>query len=115
MAIAVNRNIIKVASALSKAAKKSKPKPSFDNEVPEKKFKVKSSNIKSISYDNASRDLTITFLKGSRTYLYADVPAHVYLKLLNSQSKGEYFHQHIRFTYNYSEVFSAKGKSQKGR
>lgn len=117
MAIRVNQNVLRVKSSLKKAVKKNNPlkKEIADFDPPEKTFNVKSSNLKKISYDNALRELRITFLKGNRTYLYSDVPSYIYLKLLNASSQGEYFHKFIRFHYDYSEVKLTKAKVQRGK
>ena len=100
---AIATKVTKAKSALEKAIDE-------DNVV----TRVKSSNLKSISYDNALRELYITFLKGNRMYVYFNVPQGVYLKLLISEkSKGKYFHTHIRSRYLYEEVKSTSSKKSK--
>lgn len=90
----INPNVTKV---LPKAVAKALNNPGA-------KLAVKSSNIKKVAYDNKLRDLTIVFINGNREYVYHNVPYGVYANLVNAQSKGEYFHSHIRFKYKYEEV-----------
>jgi hypothetical protein len=96
----------KIIKSITKVKQKKKNRFVNKNieEAPERKFYVSSTNIKSMRYNNATKDLEITFHRGNRTYLYADVPATIYLRLLNAKSKGEYFHKHIRFKYKYTEI-----------
>jgi hypothetical protein len=56
---------------------------------------VKSSNIASIAYDDASRELEIKFKDGG-TYRYADVEPRTHQQMLNASSIGSFFHQHIK-------------------
>lgn len=63
---------------------------------------VKSSQIKSIGYDEASRELLVKFHNGG-VYSYSLVPADVYEKLVASESIGKAFGSLIRkggYAYN---------------
>lgn len=63
---------------------------------------AKSHAIESISYDEATRVLTLSFKRG--TYRYEDVPADVYEELNKSDSKGSYFKENIRGKYKTTKV-----------
>lgn len=56
---------------------------------------VKSSNIRAVGYDPATRDLHVHFNNGGR-YVYADVPPEKHEALLSADSIGRHLHQHIR-------------------
>lgn len=59
---------------------------------------VKSSTIKSVDYRAGTRTLEIAFHSGG-TYTYANVPPRVVHGLTQAESKGKYFHAHIKGTY----------------
>ena len=52
-----------------------------------------SSNIAAIGYEGGT--LAVRFAGGG-TYHYADVPADVHTKLMKAESKGSFFHQHVK-------------------
>ncbi len=70
---------------------------------------VQSSNISAIAYDTdtatatATATLLIRFIgRGSSAdsvYSYAKVPVEVWTEFKDSESKGKYFHAHIRPEY----------------
>ena len=64
---------------------------------------VDSSVLRDVSYDAARRALRLTFSSGS-IYLYRNVDATVYRDLLNAESKGHYFNEHIRNQYPFIRV-----------
>lgn len=64
---------------------------------------VKSSNIAAVGYDPAARLLRLRFQDGA-THDYRDVPDHVHLGLMQSGSKGRFFHARIRDLYASSKV-----------
>lgn len=64
---------------------------------------VKSSNLKSVSYDSDTEGLEVEFRTGS-VYRYAGVPQAIYEGLMEARSKGSYHHQHIRKTYSYKRL-----------
>lgn len=75
--------------------------------VPKKGQIVKakgSSNLKEFQYNEATKTLSITFLKGNATYEFYNVPKQVYDKLVAAPSRGEYFHANIRFKYKQKKV-----------
>ena len=54
---------------------------------------VESSNLYSVGYESGV--LEIKFRDGG-TYRYYHVPYHVYEDLMDADSKGSYFHYHIK-------------------
>ena len=56
---------------------------------------IKSSHIKALGYDADSRELHIHFNNGT-TGIHHDVPAQVYYDLLDSNSKGQFYHKNIK-------------------
>lgn len=59
-------------------------------------MKVNSSTIQEVNYDG--KDMTVTFV-GDRIYVYKDVPAEVYDKFVEADSKGKFFHANIKESY----------------
>jgi len=55
---------------------------------------VKSSNIEYVAYDELKKELFVGFLNGHE-YKYINVTHELYLKMLNADSKGKFFHQYI--------------------
>lgn len=64
---------------------------------------VRSSNIASIGYDDASATLEIEFKNGS-IYQYFDIPQREYDGLMSASSHGSYLAQNIKGRYRYSKV-----------
>jgi hypothetical protein len=65
---------------------------------------VESSALESVGYDDESRTLAIEFENGA-VYHYFEVPSAVHRGLLDADSHGRYFHQHIRGAdYKYERV-----------
>jgi hypothetical protein len=64
---------------------------------------VTSSNLAEISFEFDEDVLEVKFVKGA-TYYYYDVPELVYKKLLKAKSKGKYFHDNVRFSYDYQRI-----------
>jgi hypothetical protein len=56
---------------------------------------VESSTMRSVGYDPQSRMMEIEFTSG-HVYQYSDVPPEVYQGLVDAESQGRYFRQHIR-------------------
>lgn len=63
--------------------------------------KVKSTNINSVGYSN--KLLEVEF-KNNRIYLYLNVPELIFLKLMQSNSKGSFLHEFIRSKYLYKRI-----------
>jgi hypothetical protein len=64
---------------------------------------VKSSNIKSVGYDQTSNTLEIEFNNG-RTYQYFEVPNQIYLSLIEAASKGKYFHNSVKSRFEFKQI-----------
>lgn len=62
--------------------------------------KVDSSTIREMGYDYDNHDLHVRFTSGSE-YIYENVPAETYARLLEADSKGKFLHESVigRFTY----------------
>lgn len=63
--------------------------------------KVTSTNINSIGYTN--KLLEVEF-KNNRIYLYLNVPELIFLKLMQSNSKGSFLNEFIRGKYLYKRI-----------
>ncbi len=72
---------------------------------------VKSSNIKSIGYEESIKTLEIEFKNGS-VYQYSRVPEDIYRKLINAPSHGKYFLRFIRDKFPTERMIKA-GSVQK--
>jgi len=59
---------------------------------------VRSSNIRSVEYDPASRTLGAELHSGG-LYQYSGVPETIYQGFIRPASKGSYFHDHIKGRY----------------
>ena len=64
---------------------------------------VSSSNLRSVGYEWWTRTLEIEFHSGG-IYQYSRVPAERYHRLMESGSKGHYFHVHIKNGFAYRRV-----------
>ena len=64
---------------------------------------VTSSNLTQIGYDIGTNTLRIAFSSG-RVYDYYNVDEQIYRHLLQSPSKGKFFHKYIRDRYNFQIV-----------
>jgi hypothetical protein len=56
---------------------------------------VRSSELRSVGYDQEQRVLEVEF-SNRAVYRYFDVPAEVYRELMAAESHARYFHQHVR-------------------
>lgn len=63
---------------------------------------IKSTNLKSATYDTESQDLTVTFNNGS-IYVYNKVPWEVFTKFRLSESQGKFFNTNIARSYKYTK------------
>ena len=74
-------------------------------------MQLKSSNLKSATYDAESKALTVHFRNGN-AYRYENVPPKVFQELGLAPSAGKYFHANIRSAYpavNMNEEFDSGG------
>ena len=63
---------------------------------------VASSDLRSVGYDPTSKTLEIEF-HGGNIYQYFNVPQYIYNNLMNSASKGKYFHTFVKH-YPYRKI-----------
>jgi hypothetical protein len=59
---------------------------------------VRSSNIRSVSYDAGTKTLEVEFHSGG-VYHYSGVPETVHQGFIRAASKGSYFHANIKDRY----------------
>lgn len=64
---------------------------------------IKSSSIKSTSYNMLSENLTITFNSGV-SYEYRKVPTLEFTKFRLAKSQGTYFNKYISSNYKFKKV-----------
>ena len=64
---------------------------------------VSSSYLSSVGYDHESNILEIKFNNG-RVFQYHGVPQYIYTGLISSISPGEYFHENIKNSFQYTSV-----------
>jgi hypothetical protein len=67
---------------------------------------VTSSNIASVGYDPATREMEVAFTNGS-SYRYADVDPKTHASLLAADSVGSHFHQHVRNAHKATPITKA--------
>ena len=68
-------------------------------------MQIVSSNIKTADYDRQKRQLKMTFVNRPRwIYIYLNVSSRIWTEFVRSQSKGQYFSQIIRDSYNYKRI-----------
>ena len=61
---------------------------------------IKSSNIKTIEYNEEIQTLTVEFQSGAK-YAYSNVPKTVFNRLVSANSVGRYLNENIRNNYTY--------------
>jgi hypothetical protein len=64
---------------------------------------VPSTVIKSFSYDESTKKLTIVFWTG-RIYHYLKVPKEVYSDMKAAFAKGKFYNEHIKYNYDFEEA-----------
>ncbi len=65
--------------------------------------RVESSTLRGVAYDSDSSTLELEFSDGDR-YRYFEVPEAVYSELLAADSKGNFFHTHVKGTYRFTKL-----------
>ena len=65
--------------------------------------RVESEALRSVGYDGKRQLLEIEFHSGE-VYRYLDVPASVHAGLMDAESHGEYFSQHVRDRFDYEHL-----------
>lgn len=64
---------------------------------------VRSSNIKSVGYDERTMTLEIEFTSGE-IYQYLNVPVATFQALMRASSHGRYLNEHIKDKYRFKRV-----------
>jgi len=64
---------------------------------------VDSSNIEAIGYDENTQELHVQFRQGS-SYVYRDVPRHLFDELMNAPSKGSFLNREIKGVYTFAKA-----------
>ena len=67
----------------------------------------KSTSLNAATYQDQSAFLELPFRSGAH-YRYIGVPAQVYQELRMVESKGRYFHRHIRNRFTYAKIDPAR-------
>jgi KTSC domain len=62
---------------------------------------VSSSDVKSIGYDEARKQLVVRFHSSPAIYLYSGVPKRIYTRLMNATSVGRAFAEHVKGVYKF--------------
>jgi hypothetical protein len=60
---------------------------------------VESRSIRSVGFDPLESILEVEFVESGHVYAYYDVPLSVYRDLLEAESLGQYFNEHIKDVY----------------
>jgi hypothetical protein len=66
---------------------------------------IKSTSLKSASYDTLSENLRVMFNNGT-TYEYKGVPSKTFTKFRLAKSQGKFFNENISKNYTYKKVKS---------
>ena len=74
---------------------------------------IESSNLARVGYDADTLRLVVEFGIGSR-YIYFGVKENVYQSFMAADSKGRFFHAHIRGKYNTVKTKAARKDRGKG-
>ena len=64
---------------------------------------VRSSNLRSVGYNEVEQLLEIEFLSGG-VYQYFNVPIEKYQSLMSASAHGTYFAAHIKNVYRYKKI-----------
>ncbi len=65
--------------------------------------KVNSTNIAAIGYEEETSILEVEFKRGG-VYQYSGVSIGVHSSLINAESKGKFFAEHIRDSYSFEKL-----------
>jgi hypothetical protein len=64
---------------------------------------VESTSLESVGYDSTEQKLEVEFKHGA-IYEYLDVPAEVFEAFLAADSKGTFFNNDIKTSYDFARV-----------
>ena len=70
---------------------------------------LQSTSLHAVTYQGQDAFLELEFRSGA-IYRYLGVPEQVYQELLNAESKGRYFNQHIRNHFPYVQIGSPRSR-----
>jgi hypothetical protein len=72
------------------------------------RVELQSTSLHAANYQERDASLELEFRSGA-IYRYLGVPEPVYRELLNAESKGQYFNQHIRNRFPYAKIDPTDG------
>ncbi len=75
------------------------------------RIELNSTALEAATYQDQLALLELEFRDGT-VYQYCVVPAQTYQELLLAESKGAYFHSHIRNRFAYAKVHPAEPKTK---
>lgn len=67
---------------------------------------VDSSNLAQVGYDRKSKVLRLKFHDGREYYDFMNVPPRVHRGLMDAQSKGTFFRQHVQYRFTFRKTLS---------
>jgi hypothetical protein len=67
------------------------------------RVELQSTSLNAATYQGEYAFLELEFRNGA-IYRYLGVPEQIYQELLSAESKGQYFHQHIRNRFPYTKI-----------
>jgi secreted Zn-dependent insulinase-like peptidase len=65
---------------------------------------VKSSNILTVAYNHETQVMEVLFRGQDTPYSFKKVPKHVYQGLMEAESPGGFFHQHVKGQYEHEKL-----------
>ncbi len=65
--------------------------------------RVRSSNLRSVGYDDGSRMLEVEF-RGGGVYQYFRVPPEVFAELMAADSLGRYLNENVKEVYKFRKI-----------
>jgi hypothetical protein len=72
-------------------------------------MELQSTSLKAAEYQPRNALLEVEFRTGA-VYRYFEVPASIYQELLEAESKGRYFNQHIRNRFRTEKIDPASSR-----
>lgn len=79
-------------------------------------MRISSSNIKTADYDKRNHLLILTFVnRPTWVYTYKAVPPRTWTNFIKSKSKGQYFANYIKDTYNFTRSIGRNINSKEKR
>lgn len=69
---------------------------------------LKSSNVSTVDYNDATAQLSLTFRNSTTRYIYDQVPRTIFTALITSHSPGGYVHKNIKGKYKFTKIEQLK-------